>query len=162
MLFCLYKLPLGNIISRDGVKYNYCAEDTQLYISFKPGEAFQLAKLEACLKDVKTGMLRLLLNSDKSAIIIIGSKSLKRYIHAVFFAIFSNFLCNNSFSVSAKAVVKNLGVTIDSELSFQAHMNNITRVAFFHLSHLDAEQMVHAFVTSWFDYCNVLLSGCTN
>ena len=67
----------------------------------------------------------------------------------------------DGFSVSAKAVVKNLGVTIDSELSLQAHINNITRVAFFHLRNIpklrtmlslqDAEQMAHAFFTSRWD-----------
>ena len=40
-------------------------------------------------------------------------------------------------SVSAKAVIKNLitiiRFTIDSELSLLAHINNIARVAFFHL-----------------------------
>ena len=53
LLFSLYMLPLGNIISRHGVKYHCYANDAQLYMSFNPGESFQLAKLEAFLKDVK-------------------------------------------------------------------------------------------------------------
>ncbi|KAI5095823.1 hypothetical protein C0J45_14253 [Silurus meridionalis] len=73
-------------------------------------------------------------------------------------------------SVSACTAVKDLGVIIDPSLSFESHVNNITRIAFFHLRNIakirnmmslqDAEKLVHAFVTSRLDYCNALLSGC--
>ena len=53
-------------------------------------------------------------------------------------------------------------------LSFDSHME-VTRTAFFHLRRIakirpilslnKAETLVHAFVTSRLDYCNVLLSG---
>ncbi|KAI5106874.1 hypothetical protein C0J45_2512, partial [Silurus meridionalis] len=75
-------------------------------------------------------------------------------------------------SVSACMAVKDLGVIIDPSLSFKAHVNNITRIAFFHLRKIakirnmmslqDAEKLVHAFVTSRLDYCNALLSGCSS
>ncbi|KAI5624253.1 hypothetical protein C0J50_16186, partial [Silurus asotus] len=68
------------------------------------------------------------------------------------------------------AAVKDLGVIIDPSLSFESHVNNITRISFFHLRNIakirnmmsvqDAEKLVHAFVTSRLDYCNALLSGC--
>ncbi|KAI5092227.1 hypothetical protein C0J45_17858, partial [Silurus meridionalis] len=70
--------------------------------------------------------------------------------------------------------VKDLGVVIDPSLSFEAHMNNITRIAFFHLGNIakirkmmslqDAEKLINAFVTSRLDYyyCNALLSGCAS
>ncbi|KAI5100796.1 hypothetical protein C0J45_9782, partial [Silurus meridionalis] len=73
-------------------------------------------------------------------------------------------------SVSACTAVKDLGVIIDPSLSFESHVNNVTRNAFFHLRNIakirnmmslqDAEKLVHAFVTSRLDYCNALLSGC--
>ncbi|KAI5098689.1 hypothetical protein C0J45_10828, partial [Silurus meridionalis] len=75
-------------------------------------------------------------------------------------------------SVSACMAVKDLGVIIDPSLSFESHVNNITRIAFFHLRNIakirnmlslqDAEKLVHAFVTSRLDYCNALLSGCAS
>ncbi|KAI5106473.1 hypothetical protein C0J45_4170, partial [Silurus meridionalis] len=75
-------------------------------------------------------------------------------------------------SVSACTAVKDLGVIIDPSLSFESHVNNITRIAFFHLRNIakirnmmslqDAEKLVHAFVTSRLDYCNALLSGCSS
>ncbi len=66
--------------------------------------------------------------------------------------------------------VKNLGVILDSILSFENHISNVTKTAFFHPRNIaklrnmlpvsDAEKLVHAFMTSRLDYCNVLLGGC--
>ncbi|KAF7648043.1 hypothetical protein LDENG_00162860 [Lucifuga dentata] len=60
----------------------------------------------------------------------------------------------------------------DSRLTFQPHIKSITKTAFFHLSNIakirpilslrDAETLIHAFVSSRLDYCNVLLSGLPN
>ncbi len=66
--------------------------------------------------------------------------------------------------------VKNLGVVLDSDLSFKNHISHVTNIAFFHLRNIaklrnmlsvsDAEKLVHAFMTSRLDYCNKLLDGC--
>ncbi len=66
--------------------------------------------------------------------------------------------------------LKNLGVILDSNLSFQNHISNVTKTAFFHLRNIsklrivlivsDAEKLIHAFMTSRLDYCNALLGGC--
>ncbi len=65
---------------------------------------------------------------------------------------------------------QNLGVILDSDLSFENHISNITKTAFFHLRNIsklrnmlsvsDAEKLVHAFRTSRLDYCNALIGGC--
>ncbi len=68
------------------------------------------------------------------------------------------------------STVKNLGVIVDSNLSFENHISHATKTAFFHvrnnaklqnmLTVSDAEKLVHAFMTSKLDYCNALLGGC--
>ncbi len=53
LLFTLYMLPLGNIIRKQGVSFHCYADDTQLYISSRPGETHQIEKLMECIVDIK-------------------------------------------------------------------------------------------------------------
>ncbi len=65
--------------------------------------------------------------------------------------------------------VRNLGVIFDAQLAFNSLIKNITKVVFFHLHNIarirpflsrpDAERLIHAFITSWLDYCISLFGG---
>lgn len=68
VLFSLYMLPLGHIIERHGVSFHCYADDTQLYVSFKPSEQDQLSGISNCIQDVKDWMSQnfLQLNDDKT------------------------------------------------------------------------------------------------
>ncbi len=66
-----------------------------------------------------------------------------------------------------KNQAKNLGVILETDLSFSSHVNAITKSAYYHLKNIaivrcfvssqDLEKLVHAFITSRVDYCNGLL-----
>ncbi len=104
----------------------------------------------------------LLLNSDKTEILLIGPKNSTQNLLDYNLQLDG---CNVTYST-----VKNLGVILDSNLSFENHFSNVTKTAFFHLRNIaklrnmlsvsDAEKLVHAFMTSRLDYCNALLGGC--
>ncbi len=70
-------LPLGNIIRKHGVSFHCYADDTQLYISSRPGETHQIEKLMECIVDIKNWMTSnfLLLNSEKTEVLLIGPKT---------------------------------------------------------------------------------------
>lgn len=53
LLFTLYMLPLGSIMSKFGVSYHCYADDTQLYIPIKRKDKLAYKRLEACLHKLK-------------------------------------------------------------------------------------------------------------
>ncbi|XP_025758871.1 uncharacterized protein LOC112843875, partial [Oreochromis niloticus] len=160
-----YMLPLGNIIRRHSINFHCYADDTQLYLSMKPGNTHQLVKLQECLKDIKTWMAAnfLLLNSDKTEVIVLGPENLRNMVS-------KQILTLDGITLASSNTVRNLGVIFDQDMSFNAHIKQICKTAFFHLRNIskirnilsqsDAEKLVHAFITSRLDYCNSLLSGC--
>ncbi len=104
----------------------------------------------------------ILFNSDKTDILLIGPKNSTQII------LDYNLQLNGCTVTSS--TVKNLGVILDSNLSFENHISHVTKTAFFHLRNIaklrnmlsvsDAEKLVHEFMTSRLDYCNALLGGC--
>ncbi len=167
ILFILYLLPLGSVIKKHVINFHCYADDVQLYLSFKPDETNKMSKFQACLQDIKIWMTRnfLLLNSDKTEVIVLGPKRLRNQL-------INDTVTLNDISLTSALTVRNLGVTFDQNLSFDSHIKEISRTAFFHLRNIskirsflsqnDAEKLIHAFVTSRLDYCNSLLSGCPN
>ncbi len=151
-------LPLGDIIRKHGVSFQCYADDTQLYISSRPGETHQIEKLTECIVDIKNWM-----TSNFLEVLIIGPKT---------------HTCNNlehcltldGCSVNSSSSVRNLGVLFDSNLSFESHVSSICKTAFFHLNNIsklrpmlsmsNAVMLIHAFMTSRLDYWNALLGGC--
>ncbi len=159
--------PLGNIIRKHNINFHHYANDTQLYpLSLRPNDTNRLSNLQACLKDVKTWMTCnfLLLNSDKTEVIVLGPKHLRSTLP-------NDIVTLNDITLASSTTVRNLGVIFDQDLSFDSHIKQTSRTAFFHLRNIakirpilsqkDAEKLVHAFVASRLDCCNSLLSGCT-
>ena len=160
-------LPLGNIIRKHSIHFHGYADDTQLYLSMRPDDINQVVQLQECLRDIKSWMTCnfLLLNSEKTEVIILGPKHLREKLY-------DHIVTLDDITMASSSTVRNLGVTFDQEMSFDSHIKLISRTAFFHLRNTikiryilslqDAEKLMNAFATSRLDYCNSLLSGCSN
>ncbi len=104
-----------------------------------------------CVKNIKDWMTNncLLLNPDKTEILLIRPKNSTQ--------IMDHNLKLDGCTVTS-STVKNLGVILDSNLSFENHISHVKKTAFFHLRNIaklrnmlsvsDAEKLVHAFMTS--------------
>ena len=116
---------------KHGINFHCYADDTQLYLSMKPDETNRLARLQACLKDIKTWMTQncLLLNSDKTEVILFGPERFREKLS-------SYIVTLNGISLASSSPVRNLGVIFDQNLSFDAHIKLVSRTAFFHLRNI--------------------------
>merc|ERR1712035_72744 len=75
-------------------------------------------------------------------------------------------------TIPLSSFVTNPGMKLDPHLTYDNHIKHLSKTAFFHLKNIaklrpsltlpDAENLIHAFVSSRLDYCNALLIGVPN
>ena len=79
ILFILYTTQLGQICRKHSIHYHLYADDSQLYMSFKPSKPGLkeacLYQLEGCISDIRLWMANnmLKLNDEKTKFIIFGT-----------------------------------------------------------------------------------------
>ena len=161
LLFNLYMLPLGDVIRRHGINFHSYADDTQLYIAVSPDDTGPIDALFNCISEIEYWMAQnfLQLNQDKTEILVIGPEALREKL---------NFKLD-ALQIKPSDKIKNLGVVFDSDLSFEHHIRQITKIGFYHLKNIakvrpllskaNTETLIHAFITCRIDYCNALFSG---
>ena len=66
------------------------------------------------------------LNEDKTEILLVGPKALRQNIPSLL----------TPLSVKPCEHVNNLGVILDADLTFQRHISNISKTAFYHLRNI--------------------------
>ena len=163
LLFTLYT---SQVISKFNVTHHLYADDTPIYLTVDSRNFdSSMEELTECLKSVQEWMVgvKLKLNPEKTEFIIIGQKATRE-------SLAPNFpvpLLQNNISPSVE--VKNLGVTFDSDNSFDNHVAKVCRACYYHLRDLrrirkflsdeTAILLANAMVSSRLDYCNSLLYG---
>ncbi len=162
ILFILYMLPLGHVISRHGISFHCYADDTQLYLKTNSSAALSSSTMTTCLEEVEAWMSQnfLQLNSSKTEAILVGTP------HQIQTSVISSITFSGQ-NIPLSTSVINLGVKMDSHLTFETHVKQLCKTSFFHLRNIsrlrpmltlaDAEKLVHAFISSRLDYCNALL-----
>ena len=158
ILFIIYASKLFKIIEHKLPCAHCYADDTQLYLSFKPNTTSQdqvLQAMENCIEKIRKWIIhdRLLINDSKTELILIGSKQQLSKLQPISISV-GNSVINNS------SEVKNLGCWLDANLSMSKH---ICKSTFFYLhnirsikKYLHEDSLLYAFITNRLDYCNSL------
>ncbi|KAK3551148.1 hypothetical protein QTP70_013915, partial [Hemibagrus guttatus] len=151
---------------------NYRLESWNLWNSmgmvfFLPGwslisDTMASARISACLVDSSSWMMahQLKLNPSKTELLVIPGDPSPAQDLAISL---------NHSMISPSATARNLGVTMDNQLSFSSHVTNVTRSCRFLLYNIRRIQpflstkatqvLVQSLVISRLDYCNSLLAG---
>ncbi len=164
LLFTIYMLSLGQIIRKHNINFHCYADDTQLYVPLSPGSSNAPCIL-SCLAEIKTWMSSnfLKLNDSKTEVLLITPLS---HNPANTINLLSNL---GPLSENIQTEVRNLGVIMDTELSFDTQVTKVLQSCFAQLRQLskiksflsptDLEKVSHAFISCRLDYCNALYSG---
>ena len=161
LLFSIYIVPIHDIIGQfPDLHYRIYADDIQIY-SFLPNSSNVLpdnSQLCKCASTIRSWLLsnNLLLNSSKSALLNIPFNY--HYVPPIII---------DGLLIIISSFVINLGVTLDSNLSLNFHIANISKSANYHLFKIRRIRkditrpltmvLINALVLSSIDYCSSLL-----
>ncbi len=149
------------IMRKNQIAYHSYADDTQIYWALSPNDYSPIDSRCQCIDEINSWMCQnfLQLNKEKTEVIAFGNKDEVLKVNAYL----------DSRGQTTKNQVRNLGVILETDLSFSSHVKAVTKSAYYHLKNIarircfvcsqDLEKLVHAFITSRVHYWNGLLTG---
>ncbi|KAI4879911.1 hypothetical protein NFI96_003645 [Prochilodus magdalenae] len=145
-----------------GFSYHCYADDMQLMLSFPSSDTQVCNCISACLTDISSWMTahHLKLSPSKTELLFIPSTTGPHHDLAISFG--------NSL-ITPTEDARSLGVILDGQLLFSAHIANLTQSCRFLLYNIQrirpflfqeaTQLLVQSLVISRLDYCNSLLAG---
>ena len=171
ILFTLYTCPHGQIFKDHGLMYHLYADDSQLYLSFKPNtpsaQSMCLETIENCIEDIRRWMTlnMLKLNDAKTEFFILDTRQQLAKLSDVSIKI-------GNTTVLPVDYVCNLGFFLNRVLKNNNHINRLIAGLFNQLRNISriqprityqsAKIIVQLLILSKLDYCNSLLAGTAN
>ena len=166
VLFNLYIRSIYNCVKRLGFDISGYADDHQILKSFKPNEQLSLLaiQLHNCFNTIKSWMsdYYLKMNDSKTQIIIFGPSKVLGDIKI-------HGLNTTGTAIRFVSTVKNLGIMMDSHLTFEKQVVNLKKKCFHTLRNLakirflltqdQLKVIVNSLVVSCLDYCNCIFYG---
>ena len=164
--FPLYTSPLFTIANKHKCQMHMYADDTQLYMSCKVVESeAAVLHMEDCVAEVKQWMKEnfLKLNDSKTQVVLLSKHSRSKDVTHI-----RTINIGNS-SVNAMPRAKNIGCILDSNLTIEAQVVNVTRKCYVSIHEIGrilpnltkeaAEILINSQVTSKLDNFNTVLCG---
>ena len=165
VLFILYTQPLFNLVRKHAVNHHTFADDNQLYkISTLDAIHQSIETLQNCTTDTKSWMTanKFQLKDNKTEAMIILPNRMSAH------SPLSSVIRIEDADVPFVSSVKNLGVTLDSNLSMSQHISNTCKAAYIQIRHISSirhllntqatQTLVFSLVLSRLDYCNSAFS----
>ncbi len=113
----LYMLPLSQIMRKNQIAYHSYA-DTQIYLALSPNDYSPIDSLCQCIDEINSWMCQnflLQLNKEKTEVIAFGNKDEVLKVNAYL----------DSRVKTTKNQVRNLGVILETDLSFSIHVKAV-------------------------------------
>jgi len=128
LLFSLYAIKLFKIVELHLPNFHCYADDTQLYIAFRPGddseETAALTAMESCIADMSQWKHRnkLNLNSDKTEYLLTGTRQQLQKVGNI------GMLSVGDSRIALSCEVRNLGTWFDSKMSILCPINRLAHL----------------------------------
>src|ERR1700733_3517559 len=165
LLYILFTADLGSLFTSLSLSSHSYADDVQCYQHCKPEQSADMVRrLMAATLSLSSWMSsnRLKLNPLKTQFIWFGTQA---QLQKLDLPALSSAFPHLTFLTQ----VRNLGVILDQELNFAAHIAHLTRSCYYTLRQLrvvsrsltrsSAATLVHALINNRLDYCSSLCHG---